>query len=228
MLVMERSNAPLSHDLRDENESMYDNEGSLDGADVIGDPIHLPFSHRYGEMAVAAFAEESQTVALGEGFPATPCWTQPERTTRQFRMPDLYSSPSTMQRHPEAATNTSPAEHDINSDMNTLIGKRRLNDSNSPTKMLEQIHHKRAPSGQEQYVDAKLPFPVKLHYILSNPKYQSYISWIRHGRAWRVLKPKEFEEKVIPAFFRSAKYASFMRQVNIKEATCTYGLALHN
>lgn len=59
------------------------------------------------------------------------------------------------------------------------------------------------------------PFPVKLHRILSNPEYNDVVSWLPHGRSWRVLKPKAFEEKVIPLYFRHAKYASFMRQVSI-------------
>jgi hypothetical protein len=63
-------------------------------------------------------------------------------------------------------------------------------------------------------IDMSLPFPVKLHYILSHPDYQQYVTWLPHGRAWRILKPKCFEEKVIPKFFRSDKYASFMRQVS--------------
>ena len=58
------------------------------------------------------------------------------------------------------------------------------------------------------------PFPVKLHRILSNAEYADFISWLPHGRSWRVLKPKAFEEKVIPLFFRHAKYASFMRQAS--------------
>jgi len=58
------------------------------------------------------------------------------------------------------------------------------------------------------------PFPVKLHKILSNPEYADIISWLPHGRSWRVLKPKTYEEKIIPKYFRHAKYASFMRQVN--------------
>ena len=58
------------------------------------------------------------------------------------------------------------------------------------------------------------PFPVKLHRILSNAEHNDVISWLPHGRSWRVLKPKAFEEKVIPMYFRHAKYASFMRQVN--------------
>mmetsp|Transcript_41559 Transcript_41559/g.60818 ORF Transcript_41559/g.60818 Transcript_41559/m.60818 type:complete len:652 (+) Transcript_41559:255-2210(+) len=58
------------------------------------------------------------------------------------------------------------------------------------------------------------PFPVKLHRILSNPEFRDIITWLPHGRSWRVLKPKAFEERVIPLYFRHAKYASFMRQVN--------------
>ena len=67
--------------------------------------------------------------------------------------------------------------------------------------------NKSQPPGKEP------PFPVKLHRILSNPEYNDIVSWLPHGRSWRVLKPKAFEEKVIPLYFRHAKYASFMRQV---------------
>ena len=58
-------------------------------------------------------------------------------------------------------------------------------------------------------------FPVKLHRILSNEDYSDYIAWLPHGRSWRVLRPKAFEEKIIPNYFRHAKYASFMRQVRL-------------
>jgi len=59
------------------------------------------------------------------------------------------------------------------------------------------------------------PFPVKLHRILSNPEYSDIVSWLPHGRSWRVLRSKDFEEKVIPLYFRHSKYASFMRQVSL-------------
>ena len=58
------------------------------------------------------------------------------------------------------------------------------------------------------------PFPLKLHQILSNPEFQECICWNPHGRSWRILKPPVFEQLVIPLYFRHAKYASFMRQVN--------------
>jgi HSF-type DNA-binding len=57
-------------------------------------------------------------------------------------------------------------------------------------------------------------FPTKLYKILSEPKYQEYIAWLPHGRAWRVLKPKALEDDIIPKYFRSDRLASFMRQVN--------------
>ena len=40
------------------------------------------------------------------------------------------------------------------------------------------------------------------------------MSWLSHGRAWKVHKPKAFEEKVIPQFFIRCKYTSFVRQAN--------------
>jgi len=57
-------------------------------------------------------------------------------------------------------------------------------------------------------------FPVLLHRILSNPDYSDIISWLPHGRSWRVLKPKRFEANIIPRYFDHTKYPSFCRQVN--------------
>lgn len=62
-------------------------------------------------------------------------------------------------------------------------------------------------------------FPVKLHRILSTPQFMDIICWLPHGRSWRILKPSAFEERIIPLYFRHAKYASFMRQVRV---TMTY------
>jgi hypothetical protein len=57
-------------------------------------------------------------------------------------------------------------------------------------------------------------FSVKLHMILSNPDFQDIIGWLPHGRSWRILQQKAFEEKVIPLYFRHGRYSSFARQVN--------------
>jgi len=63
-------------------------------------------------------------------------------------------------------------------------------------------------------LNKNLPFPAKLHYIISNPRYQEYITWCSHGRAWRVLNQRDLNEKSYPIYFRSDKFASFMRQVS--------------
>lgn len=82
-------------------------------------------------------------------------------------------------------------------------------------------------------------FPMKLHAILLNPEFVDIIAWLPHGRAWRILQMKAFEEQVIPLYFRyvflslqfcvcfhslkiiyihiyfrHGRYSSFARQVN--------------
>jgi len=57
-------------------------------------------------------------------------------------------------------------------------------------------------------------FPAKMHAILSRPDLADVICWMPHGRSWRVLKPREFEVRVIPTYFEHAKFSSFIRQAN--------------
>lgn len=62
---------------------------------------------------------------------------------------------------------------------------------------------------------ARLPnFPAKMHSILARSDFLDVVSWMPHGRSWRVLKPREFEIRVIPAFFEHQKFSSFIRQAN--------------
>ena len=53
-----------------------------------------------------------------------------------------------------------------------------------------------------------------MHAILSRPDFRDVVAWLPHGRSWRVLKPREFEIKIIPLFFEHAKFSSFVRQAN--------------
>lgn len=57
-------------------------------------------------------------------------------------------------------------------------------------------------------------FPAKMHAILSRPDLKDIIQWQHHGRSWKVLKPREFEVRVIPTYFEHAKFSSFIRQAN--------------
>lgn len=61
-------------------------------------------------------------------------------------------------------------------------------------------------------------FPLKLHNLLSMVEtegYSSIISWQVHGRAFKMHKPKEFVEKLMPIHFHQSKLASFRRQLNL-------------
>jgi HSF-type DNA-binding len=57
-------------------------------------------------------------------------------------------------------------------------------------------------------------FPAKMHAILSRPDLTDVVCWMPHGRSWKVLKPREFEIRVIPTYFEHAKFSSFIRQAN--------------
>eukprot|EP00592_Proboscia_alata_P013485 CAMPEP_0194388056 /NCGR_PEP_ID=MMETSP0174-20130528/96196_1 /TAXON_ID=216777 /ORGANISM="Proboscia alata, Strain PI-D3" /LENGTH=298 /DNA_ID=CAMNT_0039178917 /DNA_START=39 /DNA_END=935 /DNA_ORIENTATION=- len=59
---------------------------------------------------------------------------------------------------------------------------------------------------------AKLP--VKLYAILSNPDYSDIITWMHHGRSWKVLSQKRFLDVVVPVYFEYSNYNSFNRLVN--------------
>uniref|UniRef100_A0A7S2R2A8 HSF-type DNA-binding domain-containing protein n=1 Tax=Eucampia antarctica TaxID=49252 RepID=A0A7S2R2A8_9STRA len=62
---------------------------------------------------------------------------------------------------------------------------------------------------------ARVPnFPAKMHAILSRPDLSDIVAWMPHGRSWRVLKPREFEVKIIPTYFEHQKFSSFIRQAN--------------
>lgn len=56
--------------------------------------------------------------------------------------------------------------------------------------------------------------PAKLEHILSEPTFASIVGWMPHGRAWKVFQPQEFTERVLPLYFESANYSSFIRIVN--------------
>jgi len=62
------------------------------------------------------------------------------------------------------------------------------------------------------------PFPMKLHKILHRCEaglYSSIISWLPHGRAFKIHKPSLFVEKVMLKYFYQSKMTSFQRQLKM-------------
>jgi HSF-type DNA-binding len=68
--------------------------------------------------------------------------------------------------------------------------------------------------------DPTQSFPCRLHEILSNAEYSECITWLPHGRSWKILRRKQFERLVIPRHFRHGRYSSFMRQVGVFADQC--------
>jgi hypothetical protein len=62
------------------------------------------------------------------------------------------------------------------------------------------------------------PFPIKLHRMLdevSSAGFESVVSWLEHGRAFRIHQPKVFAATIMCRFFNQSKYTSFQRQLNL-------------
>jgi len=57
-------------------------------------------------------------------------------------------------------------------------------------------------------------FPARLHKILSEPKNSHVITWMPHGRAWKILDKERLISEVIPNYYVCKKYESFTRQLN--------------
>ena len=66
----------------------------------------------------------------------------------------------------------------------------------------------------EKHKKSDRNFPARLHVILSNEQYSHIISWMPHGRAWKVKNKELLVEEVIPKFFGQSKFASFARQLS--------------
>jgi HSF-type DNA-binding len=64
-------------------------------------------------------------------------------------------------------------------------------------------------------------FPQKLHLMLSDLEGEEggrdIASWLPHGRAFAIHKPKEFVKSVMPKYFRMSRFSSFQRQLNLYE-----------
>jgi HSF-type DNA-binding len=69
----------------------------------------------------------------------------------------------------------------------------------------------------------EMTFAQKVHHMLENQDTnQDTIAWLPHGRAFRVLRPSDFERNVMPNYFGHARYSYFLsniRQSGFKHLT---------
>lgn len=84
----------------------------------------------------------------------------------------------------------------------------RDNSGLTPADVEAELRTKRVSSRKEP------TFPMKLHKMLSDPEAEGVITWLPHGRSWKILKQDNFESVLLPRYFDHSNISSFMRQVN--------------
>jgi HSF-type DNA-binding len=65
---------------------------------------------------------------------------------------------------------------------------------------------------------SKLPFLWKLHILLDDVEATGndhIVSWLEHGRSFKVYRPKSFITMIAPQYFKQSKYKSFQRQLHL-------------
>mmetsp|Transcript_3695 Transcript_3695/g.7853 ORF Transcript_3695/g.7853 Transcript_3695/m.7853 type:complete len:1286 (-) Transcript_3695:202-4059(-) len=55
-------------------------------------------------------------------------------------------------------------------------------------------------------------FVMKLHAVLMRDDLKSIISWLPHGRSWKIIHEREFEIRTLPIYFNLKKISSFHEQ----------------
>ena len=66
----------------------------------------------------------------------------------------------------------------------------------------------------------KNSFPIKLYSLLERSEadgYSSIVSWVKHGRSFKIYNQNLFVKKIMPIYFYQTKMSSFVRQLS------TYG-----
>eukprot|EP00956_Cyclotella_meneghiniana_P017621 scaffold28922_cov64-Cyclotella_meneghiniana.AAC.2 len=60
----------------------------------------------------------------------------------------------------------------------------------------------------------RVTFPMKLHNIVSNPKYRHIIRWMPHGRSWKIIDKELLASVVCKENFNHENFDSINRSIN--------------
>ena len=56
-------------------------------------------------------------------------------------------------------------------------------------------------------------FITKTYKILENINHEEIIGWSAHGNSFLIKNIKQFEEEILPQYFKHSNFSSFVRQV---------------
>ena len=57
-------------------------------------------------------------------------------------------------------------------------------------------------------------FQYKLYEILQCEDFKEILTWLPHGRSWKIIDSEALAKSVLPKYFRHSKYSSFKRQMS--------------
>jgi len=99
-----------------------------------------------------------------------------------------------------------------------LSQPKRINANKSNSTTDNEKRRSGSPVEDTNNMFTKFAFPFKLHSILESAGTsgkESIISWLPSGKAFKIHKPKEFADVIMPQYFNQTKYRSFQRQLYI-------------
>ena len=68
----------------------------------------------------------------------------------------------------------------------------------------------------DEKADIKMKkFPLRLYEILQNDSYSSIICWCSHGKGFTVYNKGKFQDEIMPNYFKSSKWPTFLKQLNL-------------
>ena len=111
------------------------------------------------------------------------------------------SSPSVLPHKPAAATRTTTTSL-------RKTSQPPYRDFSNVLPPLDYIHPTR--------IDA-MNVAQKVHHMLSQKEYDGLITWMPHGRAFKVLVPALFEIHVCERYFGHRSYATFINDLQLNE-----------
>ena len=91
--------------------------------------------------------------------------------------------------------------------------------SPAPEQTHRMLGSNKAASRSASPRSSKAEFPIKLYAMLeladNIPEFAKAVTWLPHGRAFRVLDQDTFMTDVVPVFFNQTKIRSFNRQLHM-------------
>ena len=78
---------------------------------------------------------------------------------------------------------------------------------------IEQGREVNGSSDTDEEANQKIPFPVILHELVSNPETDHCIHWLPDGNLFSISDKKKFAEEILPKLDGHAKFTSFTRRL---------------